>query len=346
MTISLGDISVRYVRLLLQTAEDNGIKTDAIRRQFLLRESLLNTPFARISIPRFMRLGESLITLSGQPDLGLKTGLNARLHHLGQTGFAALTAPSIIEALNCICRFEPLNSQNIRGHSTVTTSEQETRFNFYSISPYNRFNRFVVDMALASSIQFVNELANKTLAPKRINIEFPAPRYVDRYQQHLPIAVAFSSQENSVTYDTQSLRQACAFSNPLSHLEQVQTLHQQLAAQLKHQTLTEQVMKEIGPLLTKQQPTMEQVAHNIGVPPWTLRRRLAEQQTTFKQLLDDTRKSLAQMYLTEPNYRFEHIAYLIGFKNSTAFYRAFKRWFNMTPTQYMNATRIPQNDES
>ncbi|MEM9159860.1 MAG: AraC family transcriptional regulator, partial [Verrucomicrobiota bacterium] len=64
--------------------------------------------------------------------------------------------------------------------------------------------------------------------------------------------------------------------------------------------------------------------------------------TTFQALLDDTRKELATRYLSDSGMANQEIAYLIGYKDSNAFQRAFRRWTGMTP-QDMRASLMRRN---
>lgn len=334
MTITLGDISIRYVHLLLNTAEDNGISTSAIAEQFLLTPVKLQTPYSRISIPRFMRLGERLMSQAEQPDLGLKCGQSIRLSELGLTGYLAANANSLTQALIDIAYYEKLSSQNLRGHSSVSISDSQVKFLFYSISPYNNFNYFIVDLALRGTINFINELNQQAIAPERVNFEFPAPSYVALYVSYFQVPVYFNQSENSVIYRKKDLNPAPRQANPITYLEVKAECDKRFNELNPNDSFVEQVMNEIGPLLTAQKPSMEQVAHNIGMPPWTLRRRLKEEQVRFKDLIDETRKSLASIYTKDPQYSLEEISFLVGFSNPTAFHRAFKRWFGCTATQY------------
>jgi AraC-like DNA-binding protein len=66
----------------------------------------------------------------------------------------------------------------------------------------------------------------------------------------------------------------------------------------------------------------------------TLGRRLEREETTFRDLLDDLRKQLATQYLTNPDLELAEVALLLGFSQSTAFHRAFRRWTGQTPAEF------------
>ena len=57
-------------------------------------------------------------------------------------------------------------------------------------------------------------------------------------------------------------------------------------------------------------------------------------EAAFQTLLDDTRRELAEQYLAQPGMTLLETAYLLGFADPSNFYRAFRRWFDATPSEY------------
>jgi len=58
----------------------------------------------------------------------------------------------------------------------------------------------------------------------------------------------------------------------------------------------------------------------------TLRRRLADEGTTHSQILDEARRDLAKLYLSESRLSLQEIAFLLGYSQPNALYNAFRRW--------------------
>lgn len=81
-------------------------------------------------------------------------------------------------------------------------------------------------------------------------------------------------------------------------------------------------------------PTAEQVARALGLSRRSLQRRLAEQGPTFAELLESTRRTLARGYLGDPALSLAEIAFLLGYREQSSFFRAFKRWYGQTPAGY------------
>nr|MCU0936969.1 helix-turn-helix domain-containing protein [Gammaproteobacteria bacterium] len=77
----------------------------------------------------------------------------------------------------------------------------------------------------------------------------------------------------------------------------------------------------------------KEVAYGLALAPRTLQRRLQEEGTTFQEVADAVRKELAQQCVRSGAYDFNETTYLTGFANLPAFYRAYKLWTGLTPTE-------------
>ena len=88
-------------------------------------------------------------------------------------------------------------------------------------------------------------------------------------------------------------------------------------------SLRERIIHLLGPMLHGREPELEEVASKLQLPSWTLRRKLAEEGTQFRTLLNETRRDLAVAYIRDTELAFGEIAYLLGFASAEAFQRAF-----------------------
>ena len=88
-------------------------------------------------------------------------------------------------------------------------------------------------------------------------------------------------------------------------------------------------------------PNLDYVAHKMGASPSTVRRRLAEEGTTHRELLDDVRRRLALRYLGQNELILSEIAFLLGFSHENAFRKAFKRWTGKSPAEFRQRSSYP-----
>jgi AraC-like DNA-binding protein len=71
----------------------------------------------------------------------------------------------------------------------------------------------------------------------------------------------------------------------------------------------------------------------------TLNRMLAGEGTSYRHLLDQLRHELASRHLANPHISIGEVAFLLGFSELSAFYRAFKRWSGRTPAEFRQSVR-------
>ena len=79
-------------------------------------------------------------------------------------------------------------------------------------------------------------------------------------------------------------------------------------------------------------------ALRLSVRTWS--RRLADEGTTFAEIVDCVRHSLALQYLEEPGFSLSQIAWLLGYEQSTSFNHAFRRWTGRSPSEARNEKRL------
>ncbi|MDH0648142.1 AraC family transcriptional regulator [Pseudomonas sp. GD03858] len=338
--VRLGDLSVGFVQPLAEALIALGHDPQPLLMHYGLDARRLAEPGARLSIPRYMHLGHAAIALCAEPALGLRMGHFSRLAQAGLAGVTAAQAPTLGDAARTLLRFEPLYAANYRGRSSFHEDSQGAWLRFYSISPYNSYNRFVVDSLLSGWLAQLGAVAGRPIQAERLEVEFEAPEYVGQYQGLCASSVQFGAAANQLRLSLATLalpnRQHCP--GTWQHL--LQLCETELAQRTRIRSLGERITHLLGPLLNGgREPDLEEVARHLQLPTWTLRRKLAEEGTRFRDLLNDTRRDLAETYIRDTELAFGEIAYLLGFASAEAFQRAFKRWTSLTPGEFRRHQR-------
>ena len=337
--MKLGDISVSYVVLLGKAMLNVGSNPHLILAHFGMNETKLSSPDARISIPRFMRLGYACIQFSQKPWIGLEMGQVSGVTNLGAPGLMAMCSPDLKAACQNISHYELLSSYNARGQSQFFIEDGYGIAQFYSISPYNEFNLFVADSVLSGWYFLTEWLTGDPNCVESISFEFDEPEYAEKYREYFDCEVLFSQPRNALKIKPSALslpsKYACASTFEMLRRQADNDL-EKVRLGLSFQ---EKVARVITPLLNGSTPTLEQVAEQLNMAPWTVRRRLVDEEVTFQKVLNDTRRELAITYVRDTTFTLGEIAYLLGFGSPTAFQRAFKRWTGEAPGGYRQTVR-------
>jgi AraC-like DNA-binding protein len=81
-------------------------------------------------------------------------------------------------------------------------------------------------------------------------------------------------------------------------------------------------------------PTLPDIAADLDIHPRTLRRRLAEEGTSFRDLLNEARSTVAVDLLRNVGLTVEEVSKRLGYSDVSTFSHAFKRWYGVAPSAY------------
>lgn len=346
--MKLGDVSVSYINIMINAMNELNESIDDILEKFLLSNESLSSPDARVSIPKFMRIGHACINQANTPWFGLIMGSHTRPSHLGFAGLLADSSSNIAQACHHLAKYEVLNKYNIRGQSkfnqpllggNLQEKKQQGIFQFYSIAPYNEYNYFVVDSIISGWYQVISSLCNRSDAIEKVCFEFPPPKYENKYREYFNCDVIFNQPNNYLVVKQDALAWGCRNSCPSTLTLLQRYADTELNKFQLGQSFQKKVSRAIGPLLNGSTPTLEQVAKQLNMAPWTVRRKLIDDGSSFQQTLNKTRENLAISYVCDTALTLGEIAYLLGFGSPTAFQRAFKRWTNIAPGEFRHSNK-------
>jgi AraC-like DNA-binding protein len=70
----------------------------------------------------------------------------------------------------------------------------------------------------------------------------------------------------------------------------------------------------------------------MAMSPSALQQKLAQQESNFKDLLNQVRRSLALSYIDQSRISITEISFLLSFADTSSFTRAFRRWTGKSPS--------------
>ena len=82
------------------------------------------------------------------------------------------------------------------------------------------------------------------------------------------------------------------------------------------------------------------IAEQLGMSVRSFTRHLAQEGTSFSEVLDQVRHRLALRYLEDEHVALQQIAWLLGYSEIGAFNHAFKRWEGTSPGQTRRARSV------
>ncbi len=292
-------------------------------------------PDERVPTDTMHEMLAGAIAFTGDPDLGLKAGRELGVGELGALEYAASSARTGHEAIAVIGRYLHLLNDGLD-----IAVELEGDRAFIRLRNAVVFPRAAEDFALAAFSGAVRKRLDPNQRPYEVHFRHSGGGDLGEYENSFPEgSVHFDSTFTGFVIERAYLDRELATQD--ANLHRLISRHaEQLLAELpKVETFTERVRTRLLEELRTGEPSAPRVAKTLGVGLRTMARRLEEEGTSYKSLLDDLRRGLALSYAKTSDLLLADIALLLGFSHAAAFNRAFKRWTGMAPMEYRRAHR-------
>jgi AraC-like DNA-binding protein len=190
-----------------------------------------------------------------------------------------------------------------------------------------------VDGAMAVVVRSIRMALHENFSPSRVCLARPHPQgLAQSYTDYFGCPVEFDTPFSAIFIPEEALGEKLPSANP-----ELTRLYEQLTIdyleKIDRADFPGRVYKELTRLLPTGVSGKEQVAQALNMSTRTLYNKLESAGTTFREVLDDTRRGLAEAYIGQ-NLPIYEIAYLIGFSDTANFSRAFKKWTGKSPMEY------------
>lgn len=311
----------KYLKLNEELREFHKVLLDDVERA-LRRE--------RIPAQHVIELVERTAKASRTPNVGLQIALLTELGDFEALEWVASTAPTWRAANETVCRYVRILNEAADYRQVVCGDKSHLMLGSTISLP-----QAVVDYQLASYHLAIRLRAPEVPPEMEVWFKSPAPAYADDYRAIFESSkLVFDAAFNGFVSD--AWRLDTAFPGANAPLHRVLRAHaDQLLADLGSEVnLIQRVSSDILAALTHGAIAAEQTASRLGMTRRTLTRRLAQEGTSYSELLKEARYRMAIHYLRNTRHSVEDIAFLLGFSECAPFVRAFKRWSSQSPADY------------
>ncbi|GAA5136581.1 AraC family transcriptional regulator [Alloalcanivorax gelatiniphagus] len=320
-----------WVEHLLDAALHAGVDLSDALVRLGVSEADLESPHARLPLKVEQRLLEHAVTRSGDPLFGLHMGEGIRPRFMGELGYASMSSATLRDAIELMIPFTRVTSEFFELRFEWRDDDLWLIWDTLDNSPLSGHR---VDATLAGAVVFGRWILGEDHDPLAVHLVHPAPDQDDEYRRVFRCPIHFGQTLNAVVLDAGVLDRPLRDADPEVHRLARSRVQRAVTQYRARDNLLEQVRLEIQQRLIKGIPQLEPIAERLGVKPWTLRRRLRAEQTDFSTLLEDERRRLACDWLRHSDRSVNQIALDLGYSEQSAFNRAFKRWFGVTPVHY------------
>lgn len=327
--------SITSAQLLTQLGLDHGLSVERCLHNTGLSPLQLAELHSEIDSEQELQLIRNLIAaLPAQADLGLQAGLRYQLTTYGIWGYALLSSQSFRQAADLGLRYLDLtfafNRITLREDATEAHLELDGRH-----LP-DQVRDFLLLRDAVAVLVIQRELTGARVPLSRVQLSMPAPADPTRFIEEFGLQPEFACMHNRISFPRQLLDLPLPRANPHS----AQLCELQCQALLAKRQVRSGLAGQIRDRLLStpgRLPDMEIIASELNISSRTLRRRLEEQGSSFRQLQEEVRQALAEELLAILSLSQEEIAERLGYSEVSNFLHAFKRWKGQTPGQYRQA---------
>lgn len=293
-------------------------------------------PDDRVHVASVHQMLEAVVSLTQDESLGLQACSQTTPGDLGLFDFVVSSATTVRAALESAGRYMRLLNDALEFALEVNDERAFVRLDSRVVLPtpaedfqscgliWNQASGWPEGMLEATDVWFRH-------AP---------PSDLEPYHKLLPSArLHFHSPRSGFSFPSQFLDAPLRTRDHKLHAV-LRRFAESVVAELPQPlSVTERVRRIIVEQLAASDLGQQETAQRLGMSSRTLSRRLAQEGTTFRDLVDDARKRIALRYLAEHDLSIAEIALLAGFYDAPSFFRAFRRWTGVTPREYRQSHR-------
>jgi AraC-like DNA-binding protein len=317
------------VRLMTELAAEHGLPLGVCLEGTGIDPESLDDPGAEITGQQELELVANIVkALPEVPEIGLESGSRYHVTAYGIWGFAVMSSPTVRDALDLGLRYLNLTY----AFSQVEIEERAGQL-FLILDDTGipePARRTLVERDLSAIFHMWAQLLGEPPRLAGVELRFDEPSYVARYEELLGIRPIFGAKRTAMEYEASLLDrpmpQANVHTAKLSEAQCEELLaarqaREGVAGRVRHMLLSE----------PGQSPDMERIAKELATTSRSLRRRLTDEGTSFRVLVDEVRETLAEQLLSTAGLSVETVAERLGFANTAGFISAFKRWKGVPP---------------
>jgi len=292
-------------------------------------------PEARVPRDALNRLWQLAVEATGDPAFGLEASRHVAQTTFHALGYAVLASVTLRDAFERMIRYRRLIGEVL----SLRLVDAGDRWRFeIDVSAEPGVPYQAVD-AIASLCARQGRLlhGDRRCTPLAVHFARPAPADPEPYLRTFRAPLRWEAAVNALEWSRADLEDPLPAGNAELARGNDEVLVRHLA-RLAGARLSSRVQQALLEALPSGAPSKATIARGLGMSPRNLQRHLAEEGASFKGLLEGARTALARSYVEEGRLSVTEIAFVLGFADTSAFSRAFKRWTGASPREYASRT--------
>ena len=304
-----------------------------------LSERDLQSRETRVSINQLLVVCRNAARCSADPHFAFHAGLRCHFSTFGMFGFAMLSSTDFRKAIDFGLRYQRLATPLV----DLAFTERRGR-GIWTAAP------LPVQTTVGPGFQFLSEwqfgilltlhrdFMGHEFAPVDVCFPFSAPADAEVYRDMFGCPVRFAAPQATLSFDSSWLDREPRLGDALTNAEAVK-LCDELMDQLRLRFGISGKVREtllVNPML---RISFNSVAKQLHMTERTLRRKLHDENTSFRRIMDELRMHVAIRYLRDTDLTIKEVADSLGFSEDASFRHAFRRWTQNSPLEFRIRSR-------
>lgn len=338
MSLHFKSCSASYVNTVLECAERQGFSRRRLAHLAQLNTDELQCAEARVANYKLLNLVEHIQSLDPHGQFGLSLGKTFKPGTYGVLGFAMTCSQTLRQALSMLVEYEVLVQQV--GRTVLVPEPPYLRIEWQPLLSGRDNLATFAEAAISALAGFGRWLTWDAAHPiQAVSFSHRASTKAAVYQDYFACDVSFEADCHSIVFDLQYLDSPLQQSDALLAALFKTQLTQQKRALSSPASYKHLVYELIYEQLDYQVLDGSSVAKRMRCSERSLRRRLSDEGTSLRQLLDQARRAKACFYLEQTSLSSLDVALRLGYQTQSAFCTAYKRWFGYSPGQRPQPSR-------
>ena len=329
MTTQQASTLTSFATALIRAIEHYDLNSQTLFKAAKLDIDAIKNPNARYADVGLHKLIQIAVETTGDHAFGLTVARYVAPTTLHALGFSLLASESLYAAFNRLVRYFRIVSDGVSFDFSAQDGGYALRMDYVGPSAQIEF----IDAIMATLVVMSRFLHRRDYAPMKVYLCRSKPSDPEPFEAFFGAPIDYAAEHNELLFDKASIDAQLTTGNAELAYQNDKIVADYLA-RFDSARLSERVRATLIERLVTGRFSEEQIAELLNLSLRSFQRRLRDEQTSYQQLLDETRLDLSLQYINRTSLSVAQIAPLLGFSDSSNFNRAFKRWLGIAPSKY------------